>query len=39
MEEKEKTRNKSNTPSKTSTKKSSEFNIDDILKKILTSRK
>ena len=43
MEEKQKykgkEKNKSNNTKKSSTKKSSEFNIDDILQKILTSRK
>ena len=43
MEEKQKSegkeKNKSNNMKKSSTKKSSEFNIDDILQKILTSRK
>jgi len=43
MEEKQKSdgkeKNKSNNTKKSLTKKSSEFNIDDILQKILTSRK
>ena len=39
MEENENTKSKTNTSSKNNTGKSSEFNIDDILKKILTSRK
>jgi len=39
MEEKEKVKNNINTPSKTSTKKQPEFDIDNILQKILISRK
>ena len=39
MEEKEKVKNKINNPSKTSIKISSEFDIDNILQKILISRK
>ena len=39
MEEKENGKSKIDNSSKNNTGKSSEFNIDDILKKILTSRK
>ena len=39
MEEKEKSKDNINSQSKTSTKQSTEFNIDNILQKILTSRK
>jgi len=39
MEEKEKVKNHIKTLSKTSTKKSPEFDIDNILQKILISRK
>ena len=39
MEEKDNIENKINISSKNTTGRSSEFNIDDILQKILTSRK
>ena len=39
MEEKENDKSKIDNSSKNNTGKSSEYNIDDILKKILTSRK